>query len=164
MTHASIAGWHSCSGGLSPIIAPIQGITSSASGVADQYIRSSETYSDAPIWRGVSNGFVVYMCGGSNAAKWTFTTDAKYLADRAECKGWMVLRPSGQWQVWTGSVATGKWIDATPSISCGPNRPDPNPQLPALFSWSFEQLSWQGGSRDTCLHTRTCTGCAMSGL
>ena len=117
---ASMTGWHSCSDGLSPIIAPVPGIDSAARGVADGYTRSSEMYSGAPTWRGVSNGYVAYMCGGSWAGQWMFTdSEARYLAERAKCGGWMALKPSGQWQVSTGSEwMDATWINATPSISC----------------------------------------------
>ena len=108
-------GWHSCSGSLSPIIAPVPGIQSAASGVADGYTRSSETYSGSSTWHGVSNGYVAYVCGGSNAGRWMLTTsEARYLADRAECKGVLWLNLSGEWHVYTGS----EWINARPSILC----------------------------------------------
>ena len=129
-----MAGWHSCSGGLSPIIAPVPGISSAARGVADGYTRSSEMYNGAPTWHGVSNGCVAYMCSGSWAGRWIFeTSEAEYLANRAECKGFMLLNPStplytGGWRIYTGTSdvdpsATSKWVDATPSISCGLNCP-----------------------------------------
>ena len=128
---ASMAGWHSCSGGLSPIIAPVPGIGSTGRGVADGYTRSSEMYSGAPTWRGVSNGYVAYMCGGSFAGDWAFqTSEAAYLAERARCAGIMVLKPldSGAF-VYTGS----EFIAATPSISCG--HPPPSPPQPSLCYW-----------------------------
>ena len=99
-----MAGWHSCSGGLSAIIAPI---APACSGVADSYTRSDEVYNGTPTWRGVSNGYVAHMCGGSWAGDWMFV-ESENVAGRAECKGIMVLKPSGQWQIWSGTPVTWK--------------------------------------------------------
>ena len=117
-----MAGWHSCSSGSSPIIAPIPGIAPAFSGVADSYTRSDEVYNGAPTWRGVSNGYIAYMCGGSWAGRWMFV-ESENVAERAECQGIMVLKPSGQWQIWSGNVQRMYWIDAAPSILCGTSLP-----------------------------------------
>ena len=91
------------------------GIVAPAGGVVDTYSQTDEMHNGMPVWRGVSHGYVAYMCGGQWAGRWMFTQGSKYEMNRGSCRGEMTLLPSGKWQANAGQ----SWIDSTPTISCG---------------------------------------------
>ena len=74
----------------------------------DAYSQTSGVYNGGPVWRGVKNGYLAYMCGGKWAGRWMFTGGSTYLANRKKCAGVMILLPSGKWQVVRMVVPTTK--------------------------------------------------------
>ena len=81
--------WHSCGDGNTVTIISMPGIDGagrckgqpSAQGVVDSYVQTGEMYNGAPTWRGVRNGWLVFMCTGmpsgppvmALAGDWMFT-------------------------------------------------------------------------------------------
>ncbi len=74
----------------------LSGLSSSQEGLNDGYVQTGETYNGQPVWIGTRGRTVAYLCGGSSAGSWMFTTVEGYRSRMSECRGFFVIWPSGK--------------------------------------------------------------------